>query len=43
MDLATIDQDERYIDSVGILVLKNKAKEFHYQRYQGFNSLVLVI
>lgn len=43
LDMATIDEGEKYIDSVGILVLKNKTREFHYQRYQGFNTLVLVI
>lgn len=31
------------LDAMGILVLKEKAEEFYYQRYQGFNSLVLTI
>ena len=31
------------MDSMGILVLKEKAEDFYYQRYQGFNSLVLTI
>lgn len=44
METGRIDEEnEDFIDSMGILVLKNKAKEFHYQRYQGFNSLVLTI
>lgn len=35
--------EEIFMDSMGILVLKKKAEDFHYQRYQGFNSLVLTI
>ena len=31
------------MDAMGILVLKEKAEDFYYQRYQGFNSLVLTI
>ncbi len=31
------------LDAMGILVLKEKAEEFYYQRYQGFNSLVVTI
>lgn len=31
------------LDAMGILVLKEKAEDFYYQRYQGFNSLVLTI
>lgn len=36
-------EDEVFMDSMGILVLKEKAEDFYYQRYQGFNSLVLTI
>lgn len=38
---AVADQDA--MDAMGILVLKNKASEFHYHRYQGFNAMVLTI
>ncbi len=31
------------LDAMGILVLKEKAEDFYYHRYQGFNSLVLTI
>lgn len=39
---ATNDEDVN-LDSIGILVLKEKVEDFYYQRYQGFNSLVLTI
>ena len=29
------------VDSLGILVVKERSKEFFYRRYQGFNSLVI--
>ncbi len=31
------------IDAMGVLVIRQKAKEFFYRRYQGFNSLVVRI
>ncbi len=30
-------------ESIGILLIKNTAKDFFYRRYQGFNSLVVRI
>ena len=29
------------MDSIGVLMIKKRAKEFFYRRYQGFNSLVV--
>ncbi len=29
------------IDAAGMIVIKNKAKDFFYRRYQGFNALVV--
>lgn len=31
------------MDAIGIFVIKQKAKEFFYRRYQGFNTLVIKI
>lgn len=31
------------LDAMGVLVIREKAKEFFYRRYQGFNSLVVRI
>ena len=31
------------MDSMGVLVIKKKAKEFSYRRYQGFNTLIIKI
>lgn len=31
------------MDAMGVLVIRQKAKEFFYRRYQGFNSLVVRI
>ena len=31
------------MDSMGVLVIKQSAKEFSYRRYQGFNTLVIKI
>ncbi len=31
------------MDAMGILIIKNKAKDFYYRRYQGFNTLVVTI
>ena len=35
------NDDDHYFDSVGILMMKNKAKDFYYRRYQGFNMLTI--
>ena len=31
------------MDSMGVLVIKQRAKEFFYRRYQGFNTLIIRI
>lgn len=31
------------MDSMGVLVIKKRAKEFSYRRYQGFNTLIIKI
>lgn len=31
------------LDSIGILVIKQRVKEFFYRRYQGFNTLIVKI
>ena len=31
------------MDAMGVLVLREKAKDFFYRRYQGFNSLIIKI
>ena len=31
------------MDSMGVLVIKKRAKEFYYRRYQGFNTLIIKI
>nr|MCR5154190.1 ATP-binding protein [Lachnospiraceae bacterium] len=31
------------MDAMGVLVIKNKAKDFHYRHYPGFNSISIVI
>ncbi len=36
-----VDDDEEFLDSMGVLMMKNKAKDFHYRRYQGFNMLTV--
>ncbi|MCQ2386306.1 MAG: ATP-binding protein, partial [Clostridia bacterium] len=35
--------DDFHEDAMGIMVLKQKAKEFFYRQYGGFNSLVIKI
>lgn len=37
---AGVDQ-EFDMDSMGVLVIKERAKEFFYRRYQGFNTLII--
>jgi hypothetical protein len=31
------------MDSMGVLVIKKRAREFFYRRYQGFNTLIVKI
>ena len=31
------------MDSMGVLIIKKRAKEFFYRRYQGFNTLIIMI
>ena len=31
------------VETMGVLVIKKKAREFHYRRYQGFNTLIVTI
>ncbi len=35
--------DDYDMDAIGILVIRKKAKNFFYRRYQGFNTLVVTI
>ncbi|WP_312071325.1 MATE family efflux transporter [Anaerotignum propionicum] len=37
------DGDNYDMDAMGVLVVREKAKEFFYRRYQGFNTLVVKI
>lgn len=38
------DEDGNYdMDAMGVLVIREKAKDFFYRRYQGFNTLVVKI
>ncbi len=39
---ASVDGDFD-MDSMGVLVIKKRAKEFFYRRYQGFNTLIIRI
>lgn len=32
-----------YMDNVGILMVRKKAKSFDYRRYQGFNVLMITV
>ena len=34
-------EDGSGLDALGIKMIKNKAKEFFYRRYAGFNTLVI--
>ncbi len=36
------DSDEG-MESIGVLLIKNKAREFFYRRYQGFNTLTVKV
>jgi putative efflux protein, MATE family len=35
--------NEEGIESIGVFMVKNKAKEFFYRRYQGFNTLTVKV
>lgn len=44
LDTAKADHDGGYdIDAMGMLVIKQKTKEFFYRRYHGFNTLVVKV
>ncbi len=44
MDTRRASQDGDFdMDSMGVLVIKKRAKEFFYRRYQGFNTLIIRI
>ena len=38
-----IDDSDRDLESLGILMIKNKAQDFFYRRYQGFNTLTVKV
>ncbi|MEI6101615.1 MAG: MATE family efflux transporter, partial [Eubacteriales bacterium] len=38
-----IEDSERELDSLGMLMIKNKSKDFFYRRYQGFNTLTVKV
>jgi len=40
--LRDLDDDEA-VGNIGILIVKKKAKDFFYRRYQGFNTLVITV
>lgn len=35
------ENEESALDSIGVLMVKKKAKEFYYRHYQGFNTLTV--
>ena len=39
---ASSDEDVD-MDSMGVLMIKKRSKEFHYRQYQGFNTLIVKI
>ena len=44
LETGQVDENEEYdMDAMGIFVIKQKAKDFFYRRYQGFNTLVVKI
>ena len=44
MDTRRASRDGDFdMDSMGVLVIKKRAKEFFYRRYQGFNTLIIRI
>ena len=40
---ASVEDDENSLDSIGILMVKSKARSFFYRRYQGFNTLTVTV
>lgn len=38
-----LEDEEDVLDGLGIMMVKSKAKEFHYRRYQKFNTLLIVV
>ena len=36
-------EDDEAVGNIGILIVKKKAKDFFYRRYQGFNTLVITV
>ena len=40
---ADFASDHAAIDAMGILMIKKKAKEFYYRRYQGFNVTTIIV
>ena len=44
LDTSRASRDEDFdMDGMGVLVIKKRAKEFFYRRYQGFNTLIIKI
>ena len=44
LDTSRASRDEAFdMDGMGVLVIKKRAKEFFYRRYQGFNTLIIKI
>ncbi len=44
METSRAGENENFdMDAMGVFVIKNKAKDFHYRHYQGFNSISIVI
>ena len=41
--ISEADSEELAMDSMGVLMVKKKAKEFYYRHFQGFNTLLVRI
>lgn len=41
--ISEADSEEMAMDSMGVLMVKEKAKEFYYRHFQGFNTLLVRI
>ena len=41
--ISETDSEEMAMDSMGVLMVKKKAKEFYYRHFQGFNTLLVRI
>ena len=39
--ISDAENEESALDSIGVLMVKKKAKEFYYRHYQGFNTLTV--